>query len=120
MIENEGITQFYSGGRGAFDRLCAEVVGELIKSYPNIKNTLVFSYLPLSNADFTLPTAYTDSVYLLEHNVPLRYAILETNKRMVDIADCVIVGIYSEWGGAWKAYEYARKQKKRIINLCDE
>jgi len=120
LIENEGFTQFYSGGRGAFDRLCAEVVGELIKSYPNIKNTLVFSYLPPSNADFALPTAYTDSVYLLEHNVPLRYAILETNKRMVDIADCVIVGIYSEWGGAWKAYEYARKQKKRIINLCDE
>ena len=43
LIKNEGVTQFYSGGRGAFDRLCAEVVGELIKSYPKIKNTLVFS-----------------------------------------------------------------------------
>ncbi len=120
LIENEGFTQFYSGGRGAFDRLCAEVVGELRKSYPNLKNTLVLSYLPPANADFTLPTAYTDSAYLLEHNVPPRYAVLESNKRMVDIADCVIVGISYEWGGAWKAYEYALQQKKRIINICDE
>ncbi|MBQ7912394.1 MAG: DUF1273 domain-containing protein [Clostridia bacterium] len=120
LIKNEGFTQFYSGGRGAFDRLCAEVVGEITKSYPHIKNTLVLSYLPPSNADFTLPTIYTDSMYLLEHNVPPRYSILETNKRMVDIADCVIVGIRYDWGGARRVYEYARKRKKRIINLCNE
>ena len=120
LIENEGFTQFYSGGRGAFDSLCAEVVAELKNSYPNIKNTLILSYLPPSNASFILPTAYTDSAYLLEHNVPPRYAVLESNKRMVDIADCVIVGISCDWGGAWKAAEYAKRKKKRIINVCEE
>ena len=118
LIEKEGFTQFYSGGRGAFDMLCAETVCALRNTHPNIKNTLVFSYLPPTNADFTLPEVYTDSVYLLEKQVPPRYALLQTNKDMVDKADCLIVGIVKEWGGAWTAVEYAKKRGKRIINIC--
>ena len=120
LIEKEDFTQFYSGGRGAFDMLCAETVCALRNTHPNIKNTLVFSYLPPTNADFTLPEVYTDSVYLLEKQVPPRYALLQTNKDMVDKADCLIVGIVKEWGGAWTAVEYARRKGKRIINLCEK
>ena len=120
LIENEGFTQFYSGGRGAFDGMCTEVMAELKTTYPHIKNTLVFSYLPPSNEDFTLPSAYTDSVYLLERRVPPRHAILETNKCMVEKADCLVVGIIKEWGGAWQAVEYAKQKGKRIINICEE
>ena len=57
-------------------------------------------------------------VYLLQEQVPPRYAVVRTNKRMVDKADCLIVGIVKEWGGAWTAMEYAKKQGKRIINIC--
>ena len=120
LIENEGFTQFYSGGRGAFDRICAETIAELKVSYPHIKNTLVFSYLPPTNEGFTLPSVYTDSVYLLERRVPQRYAVLETNKLMVGKADCLVVGIMKEWGGAWQAVEYAKRKGKRIINICEE
>ena len=119
LVDKEGFTQFYSGGRGAFDLLCAETVFALRSTHPNIKNTLVFSYLPPANADFTLPEAYTDSVYLLEKQVPPRYAVSRTNKCMVDKADCLIVGIVKEWGGAWAAVEYAQKRGKRIINICE-
>ena len=108
LIKNEEFTQFYSGGRGAFDRFCAEVVGELKKSYPQIRNTLVFSYLPPANEKFCLPSYYDDSVYLLEKRVPPRYAILATNKAMVDKADCLVVGIAWKRGGAWQAVEYAQ------------
>ena len=118
LIKYEGFTQFYSGGRGCFDSLCAEAVGEFIKEYPYVKNTLVFSYLPPKNEDFILPSPYTDTLYILEKRVPHRYAVLETNKRMVDKADCLIVGIVKEWGGAWQAVEYAKRQKKRVIKIC--
>ena len=120
LIKYEGFTQFYSGGRGAFDNLCAETIAELKKSYPQIKNTLVFSYLPPSNTDFSLSPIYTDTLYALERYVPPRYAILETNKAMVDKADCLVVGITREWGGVWQAVEYAKRKKKRIINVCEE
>ena len=120
LIRNEGVAQFYSGGRGAFDNLCAEVIAELKKSYPQIKNTLVLSYMPPSNEDFTLAPIYTDTVYLLERQVPPRHAILETNKCMVDKADCLVVGIIKEWGGAWQAVEYAKKRGKRIIDIMSQ
>ena len=119
MIEDEGYTQFYSGGRGSFDKLCAEVVGELKKTYPQIKNTLVFSYLPSTKEDFTFPAYYDDSVYLLTESVPPRYAILRTNKKLVEKADCLVVGIVCEWGGAWQAVKYAQRKKKQILNICE-
>ena len=55
LIENYQVTQFYSGGRGDFDNLCASVVRELEKEYPNIKNTLVLSYLPMGKDEYGLP-----------------------------------------------------------------
>lgn len=117
LIKNEGFTQFYSGGRGIFDRVCAEAVGELRKSFPKIKNTLVFSYLPPSKEHFTLPSVYTDTMYILDKRVPPLYAVIETNKCMVDKADCLVVGIKYNWGGAWQAVEYAQRKGKRIINI---
>ena len=119
LIENEGFTQFYSGGRGAFDSCCAEAVSKLRKRYPQIKNTLVFSYLPPPNQKYELSHIFTDSVYLLEKRVPPPYAILETNKALVDKADCLLVAIKYSFGGAWKAVEYAKRRGKRIINVCD-
>ena len=62
----------------------------------------------------------TDTLYALERRVPPRYAVLETNKAMVDKADCLVVGIVKEWGGAWQTVEYAKRKKKRIINVCEE
>lgn len=68
LIEKYEVVQFYSGGRGDFDRLAASTVGELRGKYPFIKNTLVLSYIP--KKDFVLSNIYNDSVYLLERSVP--------------------------------------------------
>ncbi len=40
------VTTFYSGGKGAFDWLCAHTVDELRKDYPFIKSYWVLSYMP--------------------------------------------------------------------------
>ena len=84
LIQNCGVTQFYSGYRGNFDRLCAYLVWELKFRYPQIKNTLVLSYLSYKKEDFVLPKFFDDSVYLLEKPVPPRFAITHTNRKMVD------------------------------------
>ena len=115
LIEREGITQFYSGHRGNFDRICSELIHELKTIYPQIRNTMVLSYHATN--DFKLPASYDDSVYLLERAVPHAYAILETNKRLVDIADIIVSGVMYDFGGACKALEYARKRKVQIIEV---
>lgn len=115
LIEKYEVEQFYSGGRGNFDKLAASTVGALRGEYPFIKNTLVLSYMPPK--DFILPTIYTDTVYLLERRVPPRYAILETNKAMIDRSDFVVTAARFSFRGAQKAREYALKKKKRVIDL---
>lgn len=123
LIENKGVTQFYSGFRGDFDVYCSKAVAELKAIYPQITNTMVLSYIPQSaehsdNA-FVLPQCFDDSVYLLERYVPKRYSIVETNKLLVDAVDFIVAGVLLRCGGAYNACKYARKRKKTIFNLVD-
>ena len=118
LINTKDVVQFYCGGRGAFDEICSSVVGEIRKDYPHIKNTQVLSYLP--KEDFILNEKYTDSVYLLERYVPPRYAILETNKLIVQKSDFIIVSTKNSFGGARTAREYAEKKGKIIIDIDEE
>lgn len=117
LIENEGVTQFYSGFRGDFDRFCCSLIHGLKARYPHIKNTLVLSFIP--DGEFILPDCFDDSVYLLERRVPQRLAIIETNKCLVDKVDCIVAGVITHGGGAYAACEYAYKRKKPIINMID-
>lgn len=123
LIENKGVVQFYSGFRGDFDVFCSYLIHELKARYPQIKNTMVFSYLPEVSENpeynFELPKCFDDSVYLLERQVPKRLAIIETNKCLVDKVDYIIAGVMTHGGGAYAACEYANKKKKPIINVID-
>lgn len=120
LIENHSVRQFYSGGRGAFDEVCAKLVGGLRQKYPQIRNTLVLSYMPTPKSENTLKDRYTDSVYLLERNVPPRYAIVETNKKMIDMSAFVVVATKYSFGGAKRAREYAEQRGKTIIDVYEK
>ena len=117
LIENKGVTQFYSGFRCNFDRFCSSLIYELKVRYPQIKNTLVLSFMP--DGKFILPDCFDDSVYLLERRVPERFAIIETNKFLVDKVDFIVAGVITHCGGAYVACEYAYKRKKPIISMID-
>ena len=123
LIENKGVTQFYSGFRGDFDRYCSCLISELKESYPHIKNTMVFSYIPEVPNDpdyaFKLPECFDDSIYLLERKAPKRFAIIETNKCLVEKVDFIVAGVMTHYGGAYMALEYAYKRKKPIISVID-
>ena len=119
LIEEKGITQFYSGGRGAFDIICAKIVGRLKKEYPQIKNTLVLSYIPQEKDTFILNDYYDDSVYLLEKKTLPKFAIAKTNEAMVDKADIIMTAVRNGWGGAYNAYQYAQRRQKEILNIYD-
>ena len=104
FIENKGVTQFYSGFRGDFDVYCSYLIYELKGSYPQTKDNCEY--------EFALPKCFDDSVYLLERRVPKRFAIIETNKCLVDMVDFIVAGVMTHCGGAYMACEYAYKTKK--------
>lgn len=124
LIENKGVTQFYSGFRGDFDVYCSKLIYELKAHYPQIKSTMVLSYIPQTPPDkpeytFKLPDYFDNSVYLLEKRVPQKFAIIETNKCLVDIVDYIVAGVALHGGGAYTAVEYAHKRKKPILSVMD-
>lgn len=115
LIEGEGVGEFYSGYRGNFERLCAEIVHELKPKFSWINSVMVLSYHP--KKDFSLSPVFDSSVYLLERSVPPPYVILETNKLLVDHVDIILSRTIYDFGGAAKAVEYAEKHNKTIISL---
>ena len=116
QLIGEGATLFLLGGYGGFDSVAAVAVKEAKLQHPEIHSTLVLPYLDRTfNEDL-----YDDSTYPPLEEVPRRYAISRRNEWMVDQADVVIAYVDHGWGGAAKTLEYARRKKKRIINIAEQ
>ena len=59
------------------------------------------------------------SVKFLEHKVPPKLAILETNKRIDRKFDVIIFGVKFSFGGTCEAYKCARKTDKPVFNIFE-
>ena len=109
----EGADTFLLGGYGAFDSMAAVTVWELKSTYPHIRSTLVLAYLDRDyNEDL-----YDDTIYPPLEGVPLRYAISQRNRWMVDAADVIVSCVIHSYGGAATTLRYAKQKHKRIIRL---
>ncbi len=114
-VSNESVT-FYCGEYGVFELTCSRLVKEMKSKYPNIKSVLVTPYLDRTISDATL---YDESLYPDLEKIPPRYAILKRNEYVIDHADLVIAYVEYDWGGAYKTLQYAKRKRKRIINLAE-
>ncbi|MBQ6829541.1 MAG: DUF1273 domain-containing protein [Clostridia bacterium] len=111
----QGSTEFYSGGQGAFDRLCARCVFELKKEFPQIRNILVIPYLSFSVFN---PALFDDILFPEElEQLPFKAAIPRRNQYMVKQASVAVCYITHTWGNAFKTYTLAQKKGMKIINL---
>lgn len=120
LIENEGVTTFYSGGKGDFDWLCAHVVDNLRKDYPFIKSFLILAYMPKEKDEDNeeLLKLFDDTIYPNLETVPQRFAIIKRNEWMIDNSNFLIAYIEHSWGGALKTLEYAKRKKHfSVINV---
>ena len=109
----EGATLFLLGGYGGYDRVAAEVVWSLKKAYPEIHSTRVLPYLDREYST----DIYDDTTFPPLESVPLKFAISKRNEWMVDQADVLVAYVTHDWGGAAKTLEYAKRKKKRIIQI---
>ncbi|MBP3360293.1 MAG: DUF1273 family protein [Clostridia bacterium] len=112
----QGADEFLLGGYGSFDLMAAHTVKSLKEKYPHIESVLVVPYI---NRGFD-KDLYDCSEYPPLENVPMRFAILKRNEWMVRSADVIVAYISHDWGGAAKTLSYARRKKKRIINIFEE
>ena len=121
IIDNININEktiFYCGGYGAFDNACAYACVELKRDIKNSEIALVVPYLLSKKQVDLLNIPYDQIVYPPLECFPKKIAILKRNEWMINNSDLIISFIERSFGGAYKAFCYAKKKEKKIINLA--
>lgn len=108
-----GATEFWLGGYGSFDLMCAHILQKIRQRHGNFKIILVIPYMD-RQYDMEL---YDYSIYPPIEHIPLRFAISERNKWMVANSDLLISGVRYNYGGASKTLSYAKRLNKKIISV---
>ena len=122
LIENQGVTAFYNGGKGQFDLLCAECINELRNDYPFIKSYLILAYIPGKRSQFGIDfyKRFDDIIYPEIEKTPLKFAVIKRNKWVINKSDFLLAYVNHNWGGAYKTLEYAKRKKHiQIINIAN-
>lgn len=117
LIENHGVTMFYVGNQGNFDRMVRSVLKEVTTAYPGVGYAVVLAYMPSAKVA-NLSEDFSDTM-LPEgiEKVPKRYAIPWRNKWMIAHADYVITYVIHSYGGASRFTILAQKAQKTILPI---
>lgn len=109
LIET-GVTDFYSGGMGNFDKMCEQAVKAL-------GGTLTF--VPYNQKQIKKQDGlWYDHIICPFGNKPYsRFDIPNRNRWLVKHCDLFLCYVYKD-GGAKRTLDNAIKQNKRIINLA--
>ena len=113
LIEEEGVTEFYVGGYGGFDRIAGAAVKQLKAEYPHISLRMMIPYHP-AERPVEAPNGYDGTYYPNGlGGVPKRFRIAKANRIMIDTSDWLIAYVYHEASNSWKFLEYAERRKKK-------
>ena len=118
LVEEQGVTVFYTGGMGEFDELFARTVRSMKRNDPRLRLVLVLPYLTRqvaiekewyeSQYDEILIPAELDGVHP-------KAAIGLRNRWMINHSDFVVTALRRDYGGAADAVRYAENQGKTVI-----
>lgn len=140
LITEKSVDLFYFGSRSEFDDLCHKTVTALKEKYPHIRRVYVrsaFQRIP-DWYKVSLLKHYEDT-YFPEHMENAgKASYVERNREMINKSDFCVVYFdetyvppkrksgrrdltdYQPKSGTAVAYNYARKKKKKIINLIGQ
>ena len=122
MLQSDEDMECLVGGMGDFDGLAASAVRSLKRKYKNRKIRLVL-VMPYMQKKVNDQKAYYEEMYdeiivpAELDGVHYKRAITLRNRWMVDQSKYVIAMVWRDYGGAYDTLKYARKQKKKIIEL---
>ena len=112
-----GVSEFFVGHYGSFDRMAAKAVIEAKKDYPDIKLRLVLPYHPAVRP-MPLPDGFDGSYYpWSDERIPYRLAILKTNQHMVRTCDFLIAYAWHPASSARDLIEYAKTMGTPVVNI---
>ncbi len=123
LIENKNVTTFIVGDHGDFDKLCSSMVRKAKQNHNDIKLILIRPYF--SNELNTNKDYYAelyDDIIIPDELAGVYYksAITKRNEWMIENSRFGIFYVKREYGGAYKALNYARKLNLEIFNLCQD
>ena len=117
----DSAAELFLGGYGNFDAFALRCARIYQHTHPNV--SLVYSPYMVTdrkgNTGADKGEGYDQILYPPLENVPPRYAIVHRNRYMVEQADLVIAYITRSRGGAYQAYQYAKRKDKTICNLAE-
>ena len=115
LITETGVTEFYVGHQGQFDRIVYSVLKELGIKYPHIRHTVVLAYMP----DEHIKEVYGEDTLFPDglENVPIKFAISKRNAWMIQHSDYAVCYVHKITGGAAKFREKAEKKGLRVMQV---
>lgn len=121
-IENEidnGISVFFVGYHGNFDRMAASALRSVKHRHAEISLMLVLAYHPAEQA-IEAPKGFDGTYYPPLEGIPRRYAIVRANQHMVKTSDSLICYVRHH-GNTRNLLDLAVRQKRalQINNLAD-
>ncbi len=118
LIEQHGVTRFYVGHQGNFDRMVENTLKSLLKEYPHICHFVVLAYFPVDNRTDNL-NDYTSTIFPdgLEKTPP-KFAIDKRNRWMIRQSDFVVTYVQNPFGGAGKYKALAERKGLTVIELA--
>ena len=124
LITKRGVTRFYVGGYGNFDRLSGKAVISLKGRFPDIRLFLVIPYHPAERPVPT-PRGYDGTYYPQGmESIPRKFAIVRANRRVIDECDYLVAFVWHPASNAREFLEYARRREKkgliRVENLGEK
>lgn len=113
LIE-QGVTDFYVGHYGNFDRLAARAVIEAKQRHPEVRLTMLLPYHP-AEREVILPSGFDSSLYPPGmENVPRRFAIARANRWMVEHCTHLVAYVTHPASNAGKVVEWGRRLTKEV------
>ena len=120
LFLDSGVSEFWVGNYGQFDKIAASAVRSLKQELPTISLSLVIPYLTQEINEYR-EEYYKDydSIIMADipENTPRNLKIIKANQFMVDNSDYLVCYVNTSWGGAVKTMEYGLKKNVRVMNL---
>lgn len=117
QLITQGVTEFYVGNHGSFDRMAARAVSAAKQGHPQVRLTMLLAYHP-GERPVTLPPGFDGSLYPLGmENVPRRFAIPRANRWMVEHCTHLVAYVTHPASNAGKVVEWGIFKDKKVMKL---
>lgn len=119
-ITEYGVTEFFVGHYGRFDRMAQAALVRAKAVHPEISSRLLIPYHPTERL-VSVPEGFDGTFYPPGmERVPRQFAIIRANRYIIDHCDYLIAYVWHPASSARELLNYARKRGITIRNLAED